>query len=309
MKILPTILAWCAGAAALALGQPNNPIVSGSLATADVAALRNVNDKYRQTCLAKAWPEWARLFTADGMILPPNGPAVTGLAGIEAWGRAFPSFTGFQNPIAEIDGAGGSAVMRGTYELTFSPTQKDTGKWICVMRKQPDGSWKFRRCMFNSDMPAAAATTTSAPSAAAHDALLSGTWELNLARSRFNPGPAPRSETRTYSMLPDGRQHAIYDQVDASGKRTRSESTFTFDGKDSPIVGDMHEDTQAITRTGPRTISAVIKKAGRVVRTATREVSADGRSLTLHFKGLNPEGRPLDDVWVFDRKDDDVATR
>ena len=25
-----------------------------------------------------------------------------------------------------------------------------------------------------------------------------GTWELNLAKSKFSPGPAPKSETRTY---------------------------------------------------------------------------------------------------------------
>src|SRR5439155_25044445 len=27
---------------------------------------------------------------------------------------------------------------------------------------------------------------------------LVGTWQLNLAKSKFSPGPAPRSETRTY---------------------------------------------------------------------------------------------------------------
>jgi hypothetical protein len=52
--------------------------------------------------------------------------------------------------------------------------------------------------------------------------LLSGTRELNTAKSRFNPGPGPRSEIRTYSITPDGRQHATYDLVEADGKRVRS---------------------------------------------------------------------------------------
>ena len=27
---------------------------------------------------------------------------------------------------------------------------------------------------------------------------LVGTWELNVAKSKYSPGPAPKSETRTY---------------------------------------------------------------------------------------------------------------
>ena len=26
-----------------------------------------------------------------------------------------------------------------------------------------------------------------------------GTWKLNLAKSKFNPGPAPKSQTRTWA--------------------------------------------------------------------------------------------------------------
>ena len=31
-----------------------------------------------------------------------------------------------------------------------------------------------------------------------------GTWTLNVAKSKFNPGPAPTSQTRTYSVDSDG---------------------------------------------------------------------------------------------------------
>jgi hypothetical protein len=29
---------------------------------------------------------------------------------------------------------------------------------------------------------------------------LAGTWELNLGKSKFSPGPPPKSETRTYDV-------------------------------------------------------------------------------------------------------------
>ena len=102
-------------------------------------------------------------------------------------------------------------------------------------------------------------------------------------------------------MTTDGRQHAIYEQVDAEGKRVRGESTYRLDGRDAPITGNPELDSQAITRTGPRSISAVVKKGGRTLRTATREVSADGKTMTLQFKGVNAKGQPLDDTWVFER--------
>ena len=31
-----------------------------------------------------------------------------------------------------------------------------------------------------------------------------GTWRLNTAKSKFNPGPAPRSETRTTEVQGNG---------------------------------------------------------------------------------------------------------
>ena len=36
--------------------------------------------------------------------------------------------------------------------------------------------------------------------AQAADALV-GRWELNIAKSTYDPGPAPKSETRTYAVV------------------------------------------------------------------------------------------------------------
>ncbi|MDO8539981.1 MAG: hypothetical protein Q7S40_06020, partial [Opitutaceae bacterium] len=128
-----------------------------------------------------------------------------------------------------------------------------------------------------------------------------GTWVLNVAKSRFSPGPAPKSETRTYVVTAAG-ERASYTQVDAEGKQLRSESTYTFDGKDAPVTGLPDSDTFAFKRTGPSSLAVTVKKAGKVARTATRVVSTDGKTLTLTIKGTNAKGQPLDDTWVFDRR-------
>jgi ketosteroid isomerase-like protein len=168
--------------------------------------------------------------------------------------------------------------------------------WSAVW-KRLNGQWKI----VHAHQSVKAEWPSPAGPARLSDAMLEGTWQLNVANSRFSPGPGPRSETRTYTISTDGQQRATYDEVNAEGKRTRSESTFHLDGRDAPITGNPDIDTQAISRTGPRSISAVLKKAGEVVRTATREVSKTGNAMTLHFKGVNAKGQPLDDTWVFDR--------
>jgi uncharacterized protein (TIGR02246 family) len=160
MKTL-VYLVWFAGACALASAQQNKNANASArpITPADEAAIRSLNDNYRQTALEKNWNGWANLFTADALMLPPNAVAVSGRAAIEAWGRALPPLAQFQTPIVEIDGAGNSAVTRGDFTITFAPPnqpeQKDAGKWICTLRKQADGAWRYHRCIFNSNLPAA----------------------------------------------------------------------------------------------------------------------------------------------------------
>ena len=58
-----------------------------------------------------------------------------------------------------------------------------------------------------------------AQSVAAEQNLLLGAWQLDLAKSRYVPGPPPRSETRTYVRDKDGMKGTIRRQRDEGGKR------------------------------------------------------------------------------------------
>jgi uncharacterized protein (TIGR02246 family) len=306
-------LVCVASLAGLAFAQESRKATSAARAvsSADEAAIRAVHETYRRTALEGAWSQWAATFADDAVFMPPNSPAITGRAAIEKWGRALPRMAELQNPIVEIDGGGDVAVTRGNYTLRFViPGQSDladAGKFMVTWRKQRDGAWKFHRGIFNSDLPPPAASggpTWSAPvggGPGGGDPWV-GVWVLNADKTRINPGPKVRSETRTYTTT-GGDEVATYDTVDGEGKKLFSISTYKFDGKDAPIVGDLHEDTMALTRAGSRAITAVIKKGGKVVRTAKREVSADGQVLTVEFKGTNARGNPIiEEVWVFDRK-------
>jgi ketosteroid isomerase-like protein len=278
--------------------------LSAALPAHDEAAIRAQSKKYVELVCASDWKNLVNVHAEAAVFMPPNERELNGRKEILAWHAALPPIKAFTLEILDLDGNADVAFVRGRYSVANDMGYVDAGKYIEVWRKQRDGSWQIHRDIFNSDKPAptAAASTPGSGPSTAIDTMLEGTWELNVAKSRFSPGPGPRSETRTYSMTADGQQRAIYDQVDAEGKRTRGESIYRLDSRDAPITGNPEIDAQAISRTGPRSISGVLKKAGKVVRTATREVSEEGNAMTLRFKGVNAKGQPLDDTWVFDRK-------
>ena len=56
---------------------------------------------------------------------------------------------------------------------------------------------------------------------------------MNVAKSKFSPGPAPKSESRTYVVAGQEIQ-ATSTGVDADGKPTAGGWTIVNDGKDVP---------------------------------------------------------------------------
>jgi len=128
-----------------------------------------------------------------------------------------------------------------------------------------------------------------------------GTWQLNLTKSKFSPGPAPKSETRTYTESADGI-NMTWTSVAADGKSVNVKSTFKTDGKDYPVTGSSNFDTLTLKQVDSHTVHSVQKKGGKVVGETTRTVSKDGRVLTLASKGTSADGVAYDNVLVYDRK-------
>ena len=75
---------------------------------------------------------------------------------------------------------------------------------------------------------------------------LSGTWELDLAKSKFS-GPAPKSQTRTYDVAGDSVK-LTSKGISPEGKPTAVQFNARFDGKDYPITGFPYADTIALKK-------------------------------------------------------------
>jgi len=128
-----------------------------------------------------------------------------------------------------------------------------------------------------------------------------GTWQLNLAKSKFSPGPAPKTDTRTYTESADSIT-MIWKSVAADGKEMNVKSTFKTDGKDYPLTGSANFDTLSLKQVDSHTVHSIQKKGGKVIGETTRTVSKDGKELTLTSKGTGADGVAYNNVMVYDRK-------
>jgi hypothetical protein len=128
-----------------------------------------------------------------------------------------------------------------------------------------------------------------------------GTWKLNLATSSYSPGPAPKSEVRTYKANGNGLANTI-DRVEVDGSHTAIHWAALLDGKDYPYVGSPIYDTIAITSVDNVTIASTQKKSGKVVVTSKSVVSRDGKTLTVTTNGTDGTGKPLHNVSVFEKQ-------
>ncbi len=129
----------------------------------------------------------------------------------------------------------------------------------------------------------------------------SGTWELNLAKSKFSPGPPPKGLTRTFEVTGADVKYTLKG-IDAEGKPTLVQFTARYNGKDYPVTGSEDFDAIALKRVDAATTEATLKKGGKEVQTSTRVVSKDGKTLTLTAKGTNANGQAVNNVMVFDKR-------
>ena len=130
-----------------------------------------------------------------------------------------------------------------------------------------------------------------------------GTWELNLEKSTFSPGPAPRRQTLTFEQK-GAQWMALIQGTDASGNPINVDANnlmITFDGRDHSTPTTDYE-TTAWKAVDDYKYLVTRKKAGKVVMTSTNVLSTDGKTMTITTIGQNAVGQPIHNVRVYDKK-------
>jgi hypothetical protein len=128
-----------------------------------------------------------------------------------------------------------------------------------------------------------------------------GTWKLNVAKSKYRPGPAPKSLTLKFEATADGIK-LTFDGVDPEGKPTHGEYVSKFDGTDVPFAGNPDADTASAKKIDDNSYENVWKKEGKTTITAKAVVSDSGKTLTVTLAGTDSKGRTVNNTAVYERQ-------
>ena len=128
-----------------------------------------------------------------------------------------------------------------------------------------------------------------------------GTWKVDLAKSKYSPGPAPKSYILKFEATPVGIQFTG-DGVDADGKASHSMFLSKFDGKDVPYKGNPDADTASPRKIDDNNYDNTWKKGGKEKITAMVAVSADGKTMTITQTGTNAKGEAVNHSIVYNKQ-------
>jgi len=129
-----------------------------------------------------------------------------------------------------------------------------------------------------------------------------GTWAMNPAKSKYSPGPAPKSSTSTYEAA--GKGYKVSVKVEpATGPMQQWSYTSDLDGKDVPVTGNNpNADTVAAKRIDAHTLELVNKKNGKITGTQKNVVAADGKTRTVTTTGTDAQGQKVNNVAVYEKQ-------
>ena len=131
--------------------------------------------------------------------------------------------------------------------------------------------------------------------------VFSGNWKVNLAKSKYDPGPPPKGPNYSKLEAMDGGLKFTNDGVNAESKPTHSEWSGKFDGKDNPVKGDAARDTAALKKIDDYTFEITNKKGGKVVGVIRAVFTRDGKTRTQTGQGTNAQGVKTNNTVVYEK--------
>ena len=129
-----------------------------------------------------------------------------------------------------------------------------------------------------------------------------GTWKMNASKSKFSPGPVPKSSTAKWEAFEGGAKLTV-DIVSANGETQHWECSGKFDGKDNPVKGNNPDaDTMALTKKDAHTYEIVNKKGGKKTLAARIVVAADGKTRITTQTGKDSKGQTVNNTMFYEKQ-------
>jgi uncharacterized protein (TIGR02246 family) len=133
---------------------------AGPLASSEVAAIHRADSAFAAAANAGDAAAVAAVYLEDAHLLPPNAEPVQGRQDIQKfWDGLLGAYrVKISMGSDAVEGRGDLAYTRGHYTLEATPRAKgqpfrEEGKFVEVLRRQPDGSWGYAVDMYSPNQP------------------------------------------------------------------------------------------------------------------------------------------------------------
>ena len=128
-----------------------------------------------------------------------------------------------------------------------------------------------------------------------------GTWKMDVAKSHYTTGTAPKSQTVTFTES-GGNLDTSVAVTTADGTDISYQFTVPMKGGTGTVVKGVGFDGVSGKRINANTRETTLTQAGKTVRTAHLSVSKDGKTLHTTIKGVDPQGKPVNATLVSERQ-------
>jgi ketosteroid isomerase-like protein len=160
VALLGIMLFGVSGACRSKDGASNDSRAPTAISPADEAKIRSADSTFVAAANAADVAGILAVYASDAALLAPNLPPQKGHDAIKAfWGGLLDAYTvRFEVVSDTIEGRGDLAYNQGHYRFTAVPKAKgvpgvaDEGKFVEILKKQPDGSWKYVVDMYSSNL-------------------------------------------------------------------------------------------------------------------------------------------------------------
>jgi uncharacterized protein (TIGR02246 family) len=131
------------------------------LSAEDEAAIRAVDAAWAKAATAGDKDALTATYASDATLMPPGEPTAQGEAMKQYNAAMIDGFTGPTELTTQaVEGRGDLAYAVGEYRATLTPKKAgakplptETGKYLEVLKKQADGSWKIVYDMWSPNAP------------------------------------------------------------------------------------------------------------------------------------------------------------
>jgi hypothetical protein len=132
---------------------------------------------------------------------------------------------------------------------------------------------------------------------------LVGNWKLNVEKSKYDPGPPPKSSTLRWESVAGGFKFTT-DTVNQKGETAHTETMEKTDGSEVTVQRSdkRTNQTRGLKRIDDHNYEDFDKVDGKPTVSRRLVISPDGKTLTVTGSGTNEQGQAVKVVAVYEKQ-------